>query len=191
MEGNGLVEISAITTLESFTGCQNTLQTPIESLFIDLDPLYLPGWPVSCERELVSQGVTGKEVFKLISRITEIILAVFLLLVSVQVNASIISYNFSGTLSTVNDTGNLLGGVFSIGDTFTGSVSYESESPDGAPSPTYFTSPAMVDISAVINEYIFITQIGSVDLNSDVEYIFSLPDLRVIRLLSLAIIQED
>jgi hypothetical protein len=107
--------------------------------------------------------------------IRKILWASILLLVSMQANAAIISYNFSGSLSTISDTGNLLGGAFSVGDVFNGSLSYESDSPDGAASSTYFTSSADVNIISYLNGYTFSsTASASVDLNSDpnLEYIY-------------------
>lgn len=95
-----------------------------------------------------------------------------LFFLSSAANAVLVSYNFSGALSSVSDTGNLLGGDFSVGDTFAGTFSYESDSVDGSSSPTYFTSPADVSISAQLNTYDFGSSIASVDLNSDVHYIF-------------------
>ena len=85
--------------------------------------------------------------------------------------ADLISYEFSGTVD-VSDSGDLLGGAFSSGNIFTGSFSYESDSPDGSPSDTYFTSPAQVSITTAINGYIFSSLYGSVDLNSDADGIY-------------------
>lgn len=88
------------------------------------------------------------------------------------VNAVLVSYDFAGDISSLDDSGNLLSGDFSIGDAFTGTVSYESDSPDGSASPTYFTSPADVSMSVQLNGYSFTSRIGSVDLNSDANYIY-------------------
>jgi len=100
-----------------------------------------------------------------------ILWASLLLSVSLQASSAIISYDFTGTLSTVNDTDNLLGGNLAIGDIFTGIVSYESNSPDGSSRPDYFTSSAEVELTARINNYTFTSIYSSVDLNSDSEYI--------------------
>ena len=84
----------------------------------------------------------------------------------------IILYSFSGELGNVDDSGDLLGGSFSIGDTFTGVFSYDPNLPDGSPSPTVFTSPANTDMSVQLAGFSFTSRTESVDLFTDSGVLF-------------------
>ncbi len=89
-----------------------------------------------------------------------------------RAEATIIPYSFSGELGNVSDSGNLLGGSFSIGDTFTGVFSYDPNLPDGSPSPTVFTSPANTDMSVQLAGFSFTSRNESVDLFTDSGVLF-------------------
>jgi len=49
---------------------------------------------------------------------------------STNVSALLVNFNISGQLNSVSDSGDLLGGYFSVGDTFTGYFSYDTDMPD-------------------------------------------------------------
>lgn len=53
---------------------------------------------------------------------------------------AIVTYQFTGTLFQASDTDNLLGYSYSVGDTFSGFFSYDSDLPDSSPNPDYFTA---------------------------------------------------
>jgi len=72
-------------------------------------------------------------------------------------------------LAAVSDDGNLLGGNFSVGDSFTTTLSYESGFLDG--------SPAEVTMTAQLSGFSFTSRSESVDLNSDSELIFFITGL--------------
>jgi hypothetical protein len=73
-------------------------------------------------------------------------------------NASLISYEFTGELSTITDEYNHLTNQFEIGNTFFGSFSYlteEAEAPSTASDPTTAIYSAVLDFKVNINGYTF------------------------------------
>jgi len=73
-------------------------------------------------------------------------------------NAGLISYEFTGELSTITDEHNHLTNQFEIGNSFFGSFSYLTEVVEGSPTasdPTTAIYSAVLDFEVNINGYIF------------------------------------
>ncbi len=72
-------------------------------------------------------------------------LAIIALVAGTGATATPFTFDFSGTVTSVFDSGNRLGGVITTGTTFSGTVSYELTTPDNSPGNSgyggYFHNP--------------------------------------------------
>jgi len=95
---------------------------------------------------------------------------VCLMLLAIQVNFGVfaepISINITAEVALVDDPGDTLGGVISVGDIITGTYIYESTTPDSNPLPTvgdYWHSTPPYGITINAGELVFKTDPDNVD----------------------------
>jgi hypothetical protein len=110
------------------------------------------------------------------ARLQFVLAASAVVVTATPVSAALVSYNFSGTISQVNDTAAPTGNVggITIGDTFFGSFQFETNDagPDLDADPSrglYFPTGSVVSsITATIDGLTFVAGPGAVDIRNNV-----------------------
>ena len=99
-----------------------------------------------------------------------LVLSLALALTSVSAHAVPVLYDFAGALSFIRDTDDLVTEFFALGDSFTGTVSYESDAPNESLDPDdHFSSRAAITAMTVqLNGFLFTsTSSGSIFMGGD------------------------